>query len=173
MKQFAINNVDYEHVNPPHSHINFWSQRQRTAFVEKCTAMVNTDNAPLLVERPVALAFCATLQHCWTRSNSTLSGLHAELQRCSAQIQSAFGAMDVTVVDSPLSALKLLARCRHTDEERFQRLELIGGPDNHPQLACVLYDALLTTPWFQHEQFRAFSPFAAWDPVSGARKDCE
>lgn len=130
--------------------------------------MVNTDNAPFLVDRTVSLAFCATLQQCWTKSKSTLIGLNIVLQRCSLQIEAAFGAMDVSV-DSPLSVLKLLARCKHTDADRFNRLALECGGD-HPQLACVLYGALLTTHWFEHEQFRQFSPFADWDPNSAVTK---
>lgn len=130
--------------------------------------MVNTDNAPLLVERPVSLAFCATLQQCWTKSRSSLVGLPVVLQRCALQIEAAFGTMDVAV-DSPLSVLKLLARCQHTDADRFERLALACCGD-HPQLACVLYGALLTTHWFEHEQFRRFSPLADWNPVLAVTK---
>lgn len=119
--------------------------------------MANTDFAPFYVERQVAHAFCTTLDQIWSKDGTKLFWQPAA-QLHYAHIEAPFGA----AVDSALGLLKFLGKCKHDDAELFNREGLIERA--WPQLTCVVYNALRTTNWFEHDKFRPFSPSQEWRP---------
>lgn len=125
--------------------------------------MANTDFTPYVVDRQVAQSYCATLEQIWAKDNTKMFWMAAAFMHFGS-VDAQFGAK----VDSALGLLKFLGKCKNDNMTLFNKPGLLRRA--YPALACVVYNAMRSTNWFEHEKFVAFSPNHPWRPVevSGA-----
>lgn len=118
--------------------------------------MANTEYAPLYVDRHVAQIFCTDLDQILHKQNKTLSWLPIAKHH-HAHIDS----ISVFDTDSVLGLLKFLRNCVHTQNDAPE-METCPTDLGCPGLVCMLYNALRETNWFEHDNFRPFSPCRPW-----------
>lgn len=121
-------------------------------FLQTCISVANSDFAPFFVERLVSHKFCAALDSAWAKENKKMYWMASAFMHFRG-MEVPYGAQ----VDSPLGLLKLLGKCKNDNIELYNKPGLITKA--YPDLACILYSALRTTQWLQHDKFSSFSPY--------------
>lgn len=145
------------------SHIYFWSPEKRASFLQTCISVANTDFTPYVVDRQVAQSYCANLEQIWSKDNTKMFWMAAAFMHFGS-VEAQFGAK----VDSALGLLKFLGKCKNDNIALFSKPGLLRRA--YPALACIVYNAMRSTNWFEHDQFEAFSPAQPWRPVEDTAK---
>lgn len=137
----------------------FWSSEHRSAFLQTCISVANTDFAPYFVERQVAQSYCATLEQIWTKDHTKMFWMAAAFMHYGS-VEAPFGAK----VDSALGLLKFLGKCKNDNNALFNKPGLLRKA--YPGLGCLVYSAMKATNWFEHDKFAVFSPSLPWRPTT-------
>lgn len=101
----------------------------------------------------MANSFCTTLEESWAKDAIKFFWMASAFVHFPG-IEIPYGVW----TDSALGLLKFLNKCKNDNPALFNQPGWVLKA--YPELPLLIYNALKGSNWFQHDEFKQFSPFA-------------